>query len=102
MYISSAVHQAYEPRVIDEYVLRGNAAIVKCLIPSFVSDYVQVVEWVTDENESLAAFSASNSEDNYGNGDRSSTPIVPIRSAGSPRLVIVNYFINRYILVFQP
>ncbi|CAG9119517.1 unnamed protein product [Plutella xylostella] len=60
-----AVHQAYEPRVIDEYVLRGNAAIVKCLIPSFVSDYVQVVEWVTDENESLAAFSASNSEDNY-------------------------------------
>ncbi|KAI5642678.1 immunoglobulin domain-containing protein [Phthorimaea operculella] len=58
------VHQNYEPRVIDEDVLRGNAVIVKCSIPSFVADYVQVVEWVVDD-ESLSAFSLSGSEGNY-------------------------------------
>ncbi|CAF4862530.1 unnamed protein product [Pieris macdunnoughi] len=60
----SVVHQNYEPRVTDEDVLRGNAAIVKCLIPSFVSDYVQVIEWVTDD-ESLSAFSLNDSAGNY-------------------------------------
>lgn len=67
--ISTVVHQNYEPRVTDEDVLRGNSAIVKCVIPSFVADYVQVVEWVTDE-ESLSAFSLNGSEGNYGNRDR--------------------------------
>ncbi|CAH0714434.1 unnamed protein product, partial [Brenthis ino] len=62
--IDSVVHQNYEPRVIDEDVLRGNSAIVKCSIPSFVSDYVHVLEWVTDE-ESLSAFSLNDSEGNY-------------------------------------
>ncbi|XP_052739466.1 cell adhesion molecule Dscam2 isoform X6 [Bicyclus anynana] len=62
--VRAVVHQNYEPRVIDEDVLRGNSAIVKCLIPSFVADYVQVVEWVTDE-ESLSAFSLNGSEGNY-------------------------------------
>ncbi|CAG4948443.1 unnamed protein product [Colias eurytheme] len=60
----TVVHQNYEPRVIDEDVLRGNSAIMKCIIPSFVSDYVQVVEWVTEE-ESLSAFSLNDSEGNY-------------------------------------
>lgn len=63
------VHQSYEPRVIDEDVLRGNSVIVKCLIPSFVADYVHVVEWVTEE-ESLTAFSLNRSEGNYGNRER--------------------------------
>ncbi|KPI92826.1 Down syndrome cell adhesion molecule-like protein CG42256 [Papilio xuthus] len=60
----SVVHQNYEPRVTDEDVLRGNSAIVKCTIPSFVADYVQVVEWVTDD-ESLPVFSLRDSEGNY-------------------------------------
>ncbi|KAF9805905.1 hypothetical protein SFRURICE_013881 [Spodoptera frugiperda] len=61
---SEVVHQSYEPRVIDEDVLRGNSAIVKCTIPSFVADYVHVVDWVADE-ESLSAFSFNRSEGNY-------------------------------------
>nr|XP_053612821.1 cell adhesion molecule Dscam2 isoform X9 [Plodia interpunctella] len=62
--LRAVVRQTYEPRVIDEDVLRGNSAIVKCTIPSFVADYVHVVEWVTDE-ESLAAFSLNGSDTNY-------------------------------------
>lgn len=41
------VSQFYEAQVYDEYVIKGNAAVLKCNIPSFVSDHVQVVEWVT-------------------------------------------------------
>ncbi|XP_022815083.1 Down syndrome cell adhesion molecule-like protein Dscam2 isoform X2 [Spodoptera litura] len=62
--VRAVVHQSYEPRVIDEDVLRGNSAIVKCTIPSFVADYVHVVDWVADE-ESLSAFSFNRSEGNY-------------------------------------
>ncbi|KAI8422223.1 hypothetical protein MSG28_006118 [Choristoneura fumiferana] len=62
--VQSVVHQSYEPRVIDEDVLRGNSAIVKCSIPSFVADYVNVIEWITDE-ESLSAFSLNGSDGNY-------------------------------------
>jgi len=34
---------------MDEFVLKGNAASLKCNIPSFVADYVQVVEWLADD-----------------------------------------------------
>jgi hypothetical protein len=58
------VQQFYQSRVSDEFVLLGNTAVVKCLIPSFVADFVQVVEWITDGG-SFAASSASNTD--YGN-----------------------------------
>lgn len=35
----------------EEYVLRGNAAILKCQIPSFVSEYVAVSSWIISEDE---------------------------------------------------
>lgn len=35
----------------EEYVLRGNAAILKCQIPSFVSEYVSVNSWIISEDE---------------------------------------------------
>lgn len=34
---------------MDEHVLRGNTAILKCHIPSFVSDFVAVDAWIDDE-----------------------------------------------------
>lgn len=51
MFISAAVvPQSYSVNVMDEHVLRGNAAIVKCHIPSFVIDFVYVSAWILDEN----------------------------------------------------
>lgn len=46
----SVVQQFYESRVIDEFVLRGNTATLKCLLPSFVADFVEVIEWVSTED----------------------------------------------------
>lgn len=34
--------------VMDEHVLRGNTAILKCHIPSFVADYVSVASWLQE------------------------------------------------------
>ena len=31
------------------YVIIGNSALIKCEIPSFVSDFVNVVSWVDNE-----------------------------------------------------
>lgn len=33
--------------------MRGNSAIIKCLIPSFVADFVHVVAWINDEGEEI-------------------------------------------------
>lgn len=34
---------------MDEHVLKGNSAILKCHIPSFVSDFVNIDAWIDDE-----------------------------------------------------
>ncbi|XP_052129300.1 cell adhesion molecule Dscam2-like isoform X2 [Frankliniella occidentalis] len=52
--VRAVVHQFYQTRVIDEFVLRGNAATLKCLVPSFVADFVQVTGWVADDGASFA------------------------------------------------
>lgn len=39
----------------DEYVLLGNAGLLRCLIPSFVSDFVIVDTWVGDDGTHITA-----------------------------------------------
>lgn len=46
------VTQFYQSEVNNEYVIRGNAAILKCSIPSFVADFVSVVAWNDDVGNS--------------------------------------------------
>ena len=40
-----AVNQEYETEADNEYVILGNSAIMKCEIPSFVADLIQIVSW---------------------------------------------------------
>lgn len=42
----SVVYQSYEAEADNEYVIRGNSAIMKCEIPSFVADFVSVTHWI--------------------------------------------------------
>lgn len=44
--VFSVVSQFYESQVYDEYVIKGNPAVLKCNIPSFVSDHVEIIEWL--------------------------------------------------------
>jgi hypothetical protein len=43
------VTQYYESEAENEYVIRGNAAIMKCKIPSFVADFVILESWIDSE-----------------------------------------------------
>lgn len=46
------VNQFYQTGSEDEYIIRGNAAILKCKIPSFIADFVFVETWLdSDGNE---------------------------------------------------
>ncbi|KYM78312.1 hypothetical protein ALC53_10967 [Atta colombica] len=56
------VQQFYETRVIDEFVLRGNTATLKCLVPSFVADFVDVIEW-QDEDGSIYTVNSQQEKD---------------------------------------
>lgn len=38
---------------MDENVLKGNSAIMKCHIASFVSDFVFVEAWIEDEHTEI-------------------------------------------------
>ncbi|XP_043064007.1 Down syndrome cell adhesion molecule-like protein Dscam2 isoform X11 [Drosophila ficusphila] len=51
VHVRAVVAQYYEADVNKEHVIRGNSAVIKCLIPSFVADFVEVVSWHTDEEE---------------------------------------------------
>ncbi|CAH0555685.1 unnamed protein product [Brassicogethes aeneus] len=51
--VRAVVSQYYDTDVNKEYAIRGNAAILKCQVPSFVADFVTVVSWHTDQNENF-------------------------------------------------
>lgn len=55
------VSQPYEAEADNEYVIRGNAALMKCEVPSFVSDFVSVEMWM-DSNGST--YQSGNNEGN--------------------------------------
>lgn len=47
------VNQHYGVDILMEYVIKGNSAILKCSIPSFVADFVKVESWVDEEGTEL-------------------------------------------------
>lgn len=60
------VSQAYTVHLVEENVLRGNSAIVKCLIPSFVTEYVSVATWIISEGETEVEISINDTVDKDG------------------------------------
>ncbi|XP_025414614.1 Down syndrome cell adhesion molecule-like protein Dscam2 isoform X28 [Sipha flava] len=49
--VRAVVNQDYASEVISEYVIRGNTAILKCTIPSFVTDFVVVNSWISSDGQ---------------------------------------------------
>lgn len=50
LFSPTVVKQYFEAQVYDVFVMRGNTAIFKCNLPSFVSDHVDLLEWISTEN----------------------------------------------------
>lgn len=45
-------------------MIRGNSAVLKCSIPSFVADFVSVVSWQDDSGNMYAGTDASSNQGN--------------------------------------
>ncbi|XP_066244759.1 cell adhesion molecule Dscam1 isoform X24 [Euwallacea similis] len=66
--VRAVVKQFYETRVTDEFVLKGNTGILKCVVPSFVTDFVQIEAWVADDGSSTYIYdpkTATNMDSKY-------------------------------------
>ncbi|XP_069356515.1 cell adhesion molecule Dscam1 isoform X41 [Maniola hyperantus] len=61
--VRAVVQQQYESEVNNEYVIRGNSAIIKCSIPSFVADFVNVVSWHDEAENSFTINGSKEGED---------------------------------------
>ena len=53
--------QVYKTSGNEEYVINGNDVIMKCNIPSFVADFVQITGWIDSEGKEYLL------DNNYGN-----------------------------------
>lgn len=58
------VSQFYITEAENEYVIKGNSAIVKCKIPSFVTDFVSIDSWIFDDG--MVLFQNDSNATNYG------------------------------------
>ena len=47
------ITQPYVVDVIRETVIQGNDVLFKCRIPSFVADFVSVINWVDNDNVAI-------------------------------------------------
>ncbi|XP_033234750.1 Down syndrome cell adhesion molecule-like protein Dscam2 isoform X46 [Drosophila pseudoobscura] len=54
VHVRAVVNQYYEAEVVSEYVIRGNTAVLKCTIPSFVADFLHVEAWVASDGTEYA------------------------------------------------
>lgn len=58
--IGAVVLQPYESEAANEYVIRGNSALIKCVIPSYVADLVYAEAWLDSQGLNFM-------QNNYGN-----------------------------------
>ncbi|XP_026825558.1 Down syndrome cell adhesion molecule-like protein Dscam2 isoform X2 [Ooceraea biroi] len=49
--VRAVVTQPYNPEILTEYVIRGNSAILKCSIPSYIAEFVTVEAWIREDKE---------------------------------------------------
>ncbi|KAG1650328.1 Down syndrome cell adhesion molecule-like protein Dscam2 [Nymphon striatum] len=50
--------QQIQAQVYDEYVVAGNTAVLKCHIPAFYKDDLEVVSWIREDNKIITAESS--------------------------------------------
>ena len=61
---SVAVNQDYLVDVFRATVINGNDALLKCDVPSFVSDFVSVDGWVDSQGNNILPNTDSNDSNN--------------------------------------
>lgn len=57
----AVVSQFYISEAENEYVIKGNAAVMKCKIPSFVGDFVYIEAWINVDDGTELTINSSTS-----------------------------------------
>lgn len=73
----------------EENVLRGNAAILKCHIPSFVTEYVAITSWIISEGDKDVQEINLDSDPNLGNKDGTA------KFSSYPFLAVFNTYLKK-------
>ncbi|GFT96268.1 uncharacterized protein TNCV_3907061 [Trichonephila clavipes] len=47
---SQMIKQRFNPQVYDDFVVRGNTAVLRCHLPTFVKEYVSVDSWIRNDD----------------------------------------------------
>ncbi|XP_066145674.1 cell adhesion molecule Dscam1 isoform X21 [Euwallacea fornicatus] len=63
--VRAVVSQFYVTEAENEYVIRGNAALMKCKIPSFVADFVVIDSWISDNGQTYKYSNNANYDSKY-------------------------------------
>ncbi|XP_025834462.1 Down syndrome cell adhesion molecule-like protein Dscam2 isoform X25 [Agrilus planipennis] len=63
--VRAVVTQYYSTEAENEYVIKGNSVVMKCKIPSFVTDFVQVDAWISDEGHTFKHGDDKNYDSKY-------------------------------------
>ncbi|CAL1295071.1 unnamed protein product, partial [Larinioides sclopetarius] len=53
VHVRGVMKQHFTPQVFDDFVVRGNTAVLKCHLPSFVREYVVVDSWIRNDGHIL-------------------------------------------------
>ncbi|KAF8795950.1 Down syndrome cell adhesion molecule-like [Argiope bruennichi] len=53
--VFQVVRQGYQVQVYDEFVIRGNTAVLRCQVPSVVRDYVIVTTWEREDGVTIVS-----------------------------------------------
>ena len=55
IFLFTVVRQGYQVQVYDEFVIRGNTAVLRCQVPSVVRDYVIVTTWEREDGVTIVS-----------------------------------------------
>nr|XP_042903239.1 Down syndrome cell adhesion molecule-like protein Dscam2 isoform X1 [Parasteatoda tepidariorum] len=50
VHVKGVINQRFSPQVYDDFVVRGNTAVLKCHLPTFVKEYVSVDSWIRNDD----------------------------------------------------
>ncbi|KAL1428770.1 hypothetical protein MTO96_002491 [Rhipicephalus appendiculatus] len=53
--ICRVLRRRYDVKVYEEFVIKGNTAVLRCHVPEFVREYVTVTAWLIDETVKISA-----------------------------------------------
>ncbi|XP_054712942.1 LOW QUALITY PROTEIN: cell adhesion molecule DSCAM-like [Uloborus diversus] len=53
VHVRGVIKQRFDPQVYDDFVVRGNTAVMRCHLPTFVKEYVTVDSWIRDDKQIL-------------------------------------------------